>query len=63
MNLAATFAFLATIITNSESCDFSIDAAQPPNLPGESVIVVDEGPMHRRFVATLTTGEFLDLSY
>jgi len=27
------------------------------------VIVVDEGPMHRRFVATLTTGEFLDLSY
>ena len=63
MNLAATVVFLATIITNPESCDFSIDAALPPDLPGESVIVADEGPMHRRFVATLTTGEFLDLSY
>jgi hypothetical protein len=63
MNLAAAVSVFATLITDPVSCDFSIDAARPPDLPGETVTVAHEGPMHRRFVSTLSTGEFLDVTY
>jgi hypothetical protein len=63
MTLTAVISLFATLITSPDECMYSIDGARPPDLPGETVVVAEEGPNHRRFVSILTTGEFLDLQY
>lgn len=60
---AAIVPLLLTLIDYHASCTFAMDAALPPDLPGETVTLLKEGPTHRRYVAALSTGEFLDVQY